>query len=207
MWIIMAKPKLTPKEAAFIRQYILCRNGVEAARKAGYVGNDNTLGAIASENLRKPKIVEFMRENEKRVQDKFEVTQDKIIEELALIGFGNIGRVMDLSDPNTIKLKSEDEMGEHVAFIESINIKRERIEPPKKKKKRGEPEEPEKPPEFAITEMKITTLAKEKANALEKLGKHLGMWRPKNETGHGDRELARKNAIERIRKHLSKRTK
>lgn len=199
--------KLTPKEAAFIREYIICRNGVEAAKKAGYTGNDNTLGAIASENLRKPKIIEFMRENEIRVQEKFEITQDKIVEELALIGFGNAGQVMDLSDPTNIRLKSEEEMGVHVAFLESVTIKREAITQPKKKRKRGEPEEPEKKPEFAITELKVGTLAKEKSAALQMLGKHIGMWRPKNETGHGDREVARRNAIERIRKHLTKRTK
>lgn len=46
----------TAKQRAFIDQYLITLNGTEAARRAGYKGDDNTLGVIAHENLRKPKI-------------------------------------------------------------------------------------------------------------------------------------------------------
>lgn len=49
--------KLTDLQQAFIDEYFLCDlNGTEAAGRAGYQGNRNTLASIASENLRKPKI-------------------------------------------------------------------------------------------------------------------------------------------------------
>lgn len=46
----------TAKQRAFIDHYLLTLNGTEAARMAGYKGDDNTLGVTAHENLRKPKI-------------------------------------------------------------------------------------------------------------------------------------------------------
>lgn len=47
---------LTEKQRAFADHYIIRKNGVEAARLAGYKGDYRTLGVIAHENLRKPKI-------------------------------------------------------------------------------------------------------------------------------------------------------
>lgn len=56
---------LTDKQRAFIEHYLQLWNGTEAARRAKYQGNDNTLASIASENLRKPKIRE---EIERRIE-------------------------------------------------------------------------------------------------------------------------------------------
>lgn len=50
--------KLTPKEKLFIEKYLgeAHFNGTLAAELAGYKGNKNTLGVVAYEKLRKPKI-------------------------------------------------------------------------------------------------------------------------------------------------------
>lgn len=59
----MKKRPLTTKQQAFIDQYFLCNfNGTEAAARAGYKGNRQTLSVVASENLRKPKIRSAIRE-------------------------------------------------------------------------------------------------------------------------------------------------
>jgi phage terminase small subunit len=50
--------KLTDKQAAFIDHYLMCLNATEAAARAHYQGNRNTLAAVGRENLRKPKIRE-----------------------------------------------------------------------------------------------------------------------------------------------------
>jgi hypothetical protein len=56
----MAIDENTPlkgKQPAFVDFYFICDfNGTEAARRAGYKGSDNTLAAVAYENLRKPHI-------------------------------------------------------------------------------------------------------------------------------------------------------
>ena len=48
------KKKLTPKESAFIANYIDCLNAAEAARRAGY--SEKTARYIGHENLTKPHI-------------------------------------------------------------------------------------------------------------------------------------------------------
>ena len=48
--------EFTGKQEAFIDHYLSTLVGVEAARLAKYKGNYNTLGVVAHENLRKPKI-------------------------------------------------------------------------------------------------------------------------------------------------------
>lgn len=51
--------KLTLKQRKFIAAYD--GNATDAARKAGYKGNDVTLQAVASENLRKPLIAAALK--------------------------------------------------------------------------------------------------------------------------------------------------
>lgn len=56
----MAKPgELTPKQAAFVREYLVDRNGTQAAIRAGY--SKKTAQAIATENLSKPLISEKIK--------------------------------------------------------------------------------------------------------------------------------------------------
>jgi len=57
---------LTDKQQAFINHYIQIWNATEAARRAGYQGNDNTLAVVGHENLRKPNVC---NEIERRMQE------------------------------------------------------------------------------------------------------------------------------------------
>jgi len=50
--------KFTGKQRIFIDEYLKCLNATEAARRAGYKGNDNTLRAVGSQNLTKSNIAE-----------------------------------------------------------------------------------------------------------------------------------------------------
>jgi hypothetical protein len=50
------KPKLTPRQEAFIREYLVDFNATNAAHRAGYQGDRKTLSSIGSENLAKPAI-------------------------------------------------------------------------------------------------------------------------------------------------------
>jgi phage terminase small subunit len=54
---------LTGKQQAFINAYLSNGfNATEAAREAGYEGNDNVLGVTGHENLRNPKIASIVQE-------------------------------------------------------------------------------------------------------------------------------------------------
>ena len=71
---------LTPKQKAFADYYIELGNATEAARRAKYKGNDVTLAAVGSENLRKPQIAEYIAkavrpEEEKRIASAEDVMQ------------------------------------------------------------------------------------------------------------------------------------
>ena len=54
--------KLTKKQQEFIEQYSKTGNGTLSALKAYSTKDENTAAVIASENLRKPKIVEALEE-------------------------------------------------------------------------------------------------------------------------------------------------
>jgi phage terminase small subunit len=57
----MANGKLTAKQQCFIDEYLQSGNATDAARKAGYQGDDNTLGVTGYDNLRNPKIAKVLQ--------------------------------------------------------------------------------------------------------------------------------------------------
>lgn len=71
---------LTLKQKAFADYYIEFGNATVAARKAGYKGNDVTLAAVGSENLRKPQISEYIAERVKPTEEKHIATADEVMQ-------------------------------------------------------------------------------------------------------------------------------
>lgn len=57
---------LTDKQRVFIEEYLRCWNATEAARRAGYKGNNVTLGTVGHENLGK---VYIRQEIDKRLAE------------------------------------------------------------------------------------------------------------------------------------------
>jgi hypothetical protein len=51
---------LTAKQKLWADHYVICLNATEAARLAGYSGDDNVLATVGYENLRKPKIRDYV---------------------------------------------------------------------------------------------------------------------------------------------------
>lgn len=71
--------KLTEKEKAFCEIYAnFGVSGIEAAKLAGYKANNaNTFYSIASENLRKPKIMDYIAE----LYKEFKFTDEEVMRE------------------------------------------------------------------------------------------------------------------------------
>lgn len=65
----MAK-KLTLKQQAFVDSFIgiAAGNATEAARLAGYKGNDVTLGAVGAENIKKPQIQKTIADHRAKLE-------------------------------------------------------------------------------------------------------------------------------------------
>ncbi len=72
----MTEKKLTPKQALFVAEYLKTGNATEAARKAGYKGNDNTLRVVGQENLLKPAVARAVEEHQKKRDERLELEED-----------------------------------------------------------------------------------------------------------------------------------
>ena len=101
--------KLTYKQAMFVQEYLVDLNGTQAAIRAGY--SENSAKEQAHENLTKPHIQkaieEAMEDRVKRVQ----ITQDKILNELALIGFSDMRNYVEYG-PVGVTLKELESLPE-----------------------------------------------------------------------------------------------
>ncbi|HAT4125218.1 terminase small subunit [Clostridium perfringens] len=75
--------KLTPKQKAFTEYYIETGNATEAARKAGYKGKN--LNRIASENLSKLDIKNYIDEKMKELENKRIAKAEEVLEYLTRV--------------------------------------------------------------------------------------------------------------------------
>ena len=184
--------KLTAKQQRFVEEYLIDLNATQAAIRAGY--SVNNADKIGSELLGKTRvsstIAKAMAERSKRTG----VNQDKIVNELAAIGFSNATDYVQIveepiienghyvKDPDTGKLR----MQEVVKIIPTDKL----------------PEEKRK----AIAGIKegkygIEVNTCDKVRALELLGRHLGMFKDKVEiTGLSEEKSKLDSIIEQLRK-------
>ena len=83
---------LLPKQASFVREYLIDGNATQAAIRAGY--SAKTAYKIGQENLRKPQISTFLAQKQSLVaqrQDErleaMELTEERVIREIARLAF------------------------------------------------------------------------------------------------------------------------
>ncbi|WP_163377817.1 terminase small subunit [Cyclobacterium sp. SYSU L10401] len=81
--------RLTEKEFRFAEHYLCSFNAAEAAKEAGY--SMNCARQQGHENLTKPYIKEYLQYRAKPHLESLEVTQRRMIKELATIAFSNMG--------------------------------------------------------------------------------------------------------------------
>lgn len=171
--------KLTPKQRAFVNEYLIDLNATQAAIRAGY--SKKTAYRTGADNLIKPQIQTEIQKAMKEREKRTEITQDFVLKELfaiANINGSDFAQVVEetiivngsyVRDPATGKLKTHEVV---------------RITPTDKL-----PEEKKK----AIAGIKETRHGIEvstcdKVRALELLGKHLGMFKEKVELS-GDADV------------------
>lgn len=149
---------MTKKQKRFVEEYLIDLNATQAAIRAGY--SPETAGSIGAENLKKPEIKnridKAMAERSRRIG----INQDRVLQELARIGFA---KITDVVDPETAEIRT-DASDDDLACIQSIKIK---------------------PNEFG-TEREVKLY--DKKSALVDLGKHLGLFKDKVELT-GDMDL------------------
>jgi phage terminase small subunit len=146
--VIMSSKALNPKQEAFCNAYMLTFNGSKAAVTAGY--SPSTAAATASRMLTKSNIIEALAERREIANQVAGVTQERVIKELARIGFADIRGVID--DDGGMRQPSE-WSDATAATVSSVEIS-----------SAGD----------MVTLHKIRTY--DKIQALDKLGKHLGLF-------------------------------
>jgi phage terminase small subunit len=97
---------LTIKQRLFLDHYIVCMNGTEAARRAGYEGDTATLANMASQNLRNHYI---LRALETRLNT-FAMSPAEVLTRLTDIGRGDVADVMNSAgaiDPSEARARGK----------------------------------------------------------------------------------------------------
>lgn len=117
---------MTPKMERFVDEYMIDLNATQAAIRAGY--SKKTAQRIGSEVLSKPLVQAEIQKRRKSAAEKLEITRDRVLKELAAIGFSNItdfvtvaGRVIYIKDTGEVpvdKLPALASVKEGMAGIE-----------------------------------------------------------------------------------------
>lgn len=80
--------KLTLREEIFVHAYLAFSNATEAAKSAGY--SAKTAYAKGSELLKRPRVAKALEAAKGRIIRKHNVTAERVIEEMAVIGFSDV---------------------------------------------------------------------------------------------------------------------
>lgn len=76
---------MTPKQKAFVREYLVDLNATQAAIRSGY--SQKTAHATGWENLRKPEIEEALLAAHQARATRTEITQNRVLEEITHAAF------------------------------------------------------------------------------------------------------------------------
>lgn len=145
---------MTEKQKRFCDEYLIGLNATRAY-KVAYPGckKDETASAAGSRMLGNVKVKEYIELRLKDIQKRTEVTQDKVIQELAAIAFSNATEFASVKG-NSVIIKDTDTLEEKIKKA-IVGIK---------EGKNG---------------IEVSTASK--VSALELLGRHLGMFKDKLE--------------------------
>lgn len=146
---------LTDKQRIFCQEYIVDLNATQAAIRAGY--SESSAGSIGQENLTKPAIQAAIQRAMDERQSRTEITQDRVINELARIAFSDLCDFVEF-DKNGVSVRDSQEVDGRV--VAEISERATRYGRNKRIK------------------------LHDKIKALEMLGKHLGLFNDKLKLEH-----------------------
>lgn len=145
--------KLTEKQKRFVQEYLVDLNATAAAKRAGY--SEKSASRIAVELLNKTQVSAEIQKQQAKRQKRTEITQEKVLQELAAIAFANGYDFAQVIKPGVVRVIPTEEI-------------------PQDKRKAV----------ASIKETANGTEIKtyDKVRALELLGKHLGIFDSNNNT-------------------------
>lgn len=168
--------KLTKKQQRFVDEYLIDLNATQAAIRAGY--SEDSAKEIGCENLTKPNIQQAVAEQMAERSKRTEITQDKVLRELAAIAFAKttdyasvIEKQAVYTTDEGVRIPLHDENGNAVMIQDVQLVLTDTLNDAQKSALAGI-----KHGKYGI---EVTMCSKEKA--LELLGRHLGMFKDKVE--------------------------
>ena len=149
----MAARKLTPKQAEFVRQYLVDLNATQAAIRAGY--SEKTAYSTGQRMLKNVEVQNAIAQAQVQRTKRTEITADRVVAELAKIAFADPRELMEWG-PEGVKLKDSADLTEgQAASVAEVS-------------------------ETTTKDGGSLRLKKhDKVKALELLGRHLGMFTDK----------------------------
>ena len=140
---------LTKKQIRFCEEYIIDLNATQAAIRAGY--SEKTAEQLGYQLLQKTSVSDYILEVQSKRSERTEITADRVLQELAKIGFANITDFMTVEGGMTFAKSTAEISQEKIGAIAGI-----------KEGANG-------------VEIRLN----DKGKALELIGRHLGMWNDK----------------------------
>ena len=107
---------MTDKQKIFCEKYIQCWNATEAARQAGYSGNDSTLSSVGHENLTKPDIQEYINDR----MDKVSMSTNEILHRLTEWGRGTVEPFLTHDDFSEALSVNSEEAKKSIGLVKKI---------------------------------------------------------------------------------------
>lgn len=156
-----AKDKLNPRQQRFCEEYLIDLNATQAAIRAGYAAHSISkhTGQIVSCSGVQTEIARLKAERSERIL----VTADNVVIELARLAFSNIEDFLSIDKDGEVYLKNFDGIDrEKLAAVESVKINTSVNKDDSRT--------------YTTTQFKLCS----KLNALEQLGKHLGIYQKDN---------------------------
>jgi len=155
--------ELTDRQRRFVDEYLIDLNASEAARRAGY--SAKTANVQGPRLLGNVSVAAAIAKAQTRRSERTQITQDAVLTELARIGFSDMRRFSTWG-PNGVTLIDSDSLDEDAARCVA--------EVSQSTSKDGG---------------KLSFKLHDKVSALEKIGKHLGMFIDRHDITSGDRPI------------------
>ena len=116
-------PKLTPKQAAFAREYLVDRNATQAAIRSGY--SRNGAEVTGSKLLRNTKVAAKLAKGEEKLAHKADVSVEEVLRMLRREATAG-----DTDQPNQARIRAQELIGKHIGmFKDRMEFSFEKLSP------------------------------------------------------------------------------
>jgi phage terminase small subunit len=148
--------KLTLKQARFVQEYLIDLNAAQAAIRAGY--SAKTARVIGHENLTKPDIAAAIEKAMAERAERTELTADWVVDELRKIAGANMADYVQYTPEGAPHLDFAALTRDQAAAVREMTV------------------------EDVVGGKRVSFKLHDKLGALDKLGRHLGIFREKQQS-------------------------